>query len=79
MSTVNSNFDKDKAVIKMVILTKTGDNPVWYNFLKHNSWSHSNIINGMKRRFMNSRLSNSAQVIQFYNNQTDMLIEEHHQ
>jgi len=80
MNTTTSNFDKDKAAIKMVILTKTGDtNAVWYNFLKHNSWSHGNIINGMKRRFLNSRMANSAQVLQFYNNQTDMLIEEHHQ
>lgn len=74
----NSNFDKSEARIKMVALTKPGsENVVWYNFLKHNNREKSNIIDGMKRRFMESKLVNTAQVLQFYDNITGNLIEEH--
>ncbi|WP_417365612.1 hypothetical protein [Flavobacterium beibuense] len=75
---MSKNFDKDQAVVKMVILTKSGkDNYTWYNFLKYNNRSTDQIISGMKRRFMESKLADSAQVLQFYNNKTQELIEEH--
>lgn len=75
----SSNFDKSHARIKMVALTeKSGSgNIVWYNFLKHNNWEKSKIIDGMKRRFMNSKIAPGTRVLQFYDNVTGNLIEEH--
>lgn len=72
-------FDKIESKIKMVILTKPGlENKVWYNFLKENEKPLPQIIRNMMRRFKDIKLLVSqAQVIQFYDNKTNKLIEEH--
>lgn len=59
------------------MLTKSGDNRVWYNFLKENNLHTSKIINKMKNRFLNGPFVNSVQVLHFYDNATKELIEEH--
>lgn len=75
----SSNFDKGRARIKMVALTEksTSENIVWYNFLKHNNWEKAKIIDGMKRRFLDSKNASTTRVLQFYDNTTGNLIEEH--
>lgn len=75
----NSNFNKSEAIIKMVALTEKSEaeNVVWYNFLKHNNWEKSKIIDGMKRRFLSSGIASTTRVLQFYDNATGNLIEEH--
>ncbi len=75
----SSNFNTSQARIKMVALTEKTEceNVVWYNFLKHNNWEKEKIIAGMKRRFLNTGIASTTRVLQFYDNTTGNLIEEH--
>lgn len=71
-------YSSEKSRIKMVILTKPGEqNHTWYNFARLNSRSTQHIIDGMKKRFAESALAAKAQVLQFYDNTTGLLIEQH--
>ena len=71
-------FCKVNSRIKLKIMTKPGQlNETWYSPLKHNKRSVDSIIAGMKRRFLNSKYVSVAQVLLFYDNQADTLIEKH--
>ena len=77
---MDSNFNPNPRV-KLVGLMKTGkQNVVWYNFKKHNSKSKEQIIDGMKRRFLDKQeFASACQVLQFYDCVTGNLIEEYKQ
>lgn len=71
-------IDREKSKIRMKILTKgDNDNFPWYNFLKENNKPVNEIIAGMKMRFMKHPIAQETQVLQFYDNQTGQLLEEH--
>lgn len=73
-------FDRNTARIKMVVLNKNGiKNFRWYSHDKYTNASKADkdIIAGMLRRFMEQPNAKDAQVIQFYDNQTDTLIDEY--
>jgi len=60
---------------------KTGvDNVIWYNFKKHNAKEKPQIIDGMKRRFLEKpELVRNCQVLQFYDCVTGEKLEEYKQ
>lgn len=70
-------FDKQTARIKLVILTKPGQqNITWYSLEKEKNKPEKSIIEGMLRRFNTSAHTKIAQVLQFYDNQSKQLIAE---
>ena len=73
-------YNPDTARIKMVILTKNSKaNYEWHSYDKYNNSSKpdKDIIAGMLRRFMAKPYSADAQVIQFYDNKTGVLIDQY--
>ncbi|MFL9844713.1 hypothetical protein [Flavobacterium rhizosphaerae] len=71
-------IDREKSKIRMKILTKGNkENFPWYNFLKENNKPPHEIIARMKSRFMKHAIAQETQVIQFYDNHTGQLLEEH--
>lgn len=83
-------FCKNCSKIKMVILLKSGNNhlklkgsngrnynPSWYSHLSKNNKPTTAITSGMLRRFHKSNYANCTNKVQFYNNITKTLIEEH--
>jgi hypothetical protein len=67
--------DPEKSKIKMVVLTKAKENnAVWYSPVKQNKKPEKTIIEGMLRRFQNSKLFEITNVVQFYDIETNSLI-----
>ena len=76
--------------VKMCILLKNGNdhlkyrnsrgklsNPVWYSLLKHNNKSEVQLIEGMLRRFSESPLVSSANMLIFYQNGNNVELHTH--
>lgn len=64
----------------MVVLTKPGmANYEWHSFEKYDKSSKADkeIIAGMLRRFMEKDYAQNAQVIQFYDNRQNLLIDQY--
>ncbi|MFN3753324.1 hypothetical protein [Flavobacterium sp.] len=70
-------YDKEKSRLKMVILTKNGyPNQTVYSPIDQNKKHDKTIMEGMLRRWYAKDIMKTAQVIQFYDNQTGQLIEK---
>ncbi|QED37993.1 hypothetical protein FK178_09755 [Antarcticibacterium arcticum] len=80
----NKIFCKKCSKIQMCILLKNGNdhlklenlrghkaNPVWYSHLKYNFKPEKDIIEGMLRRFYNTPLVPSTNIVKFYYNGTN--------
>ena len=71
-------FDKDKSKVRMAALTKNGYNDItWFSILDHDHKPVKTIIEGMKRRLENYDKNKITQVLQFYDNQTNQLIDQY--
>ena len=73
-------YDKENARIRMVILTINGKpNYEWHSPEKYDKSSKSDkdIIAGMLRRFMEKEYAKDAQVIMFYDNKTNVLLDRY--
>ncbi|MFN4026456.1 MAG: hypothetical protein ACK4IZ_03320 [Flavobacterium sp.] len=70
-------YDKNKSRIKMVVLTKNGyPNQTVYSPVDQNEKPDKFIMQGMLRRWKEKDIIKIAQVIQFYDNITNNLIEK---
>jgi len=49
-------------------------NPYWYNYMKNNNQGEENIIRGMVRRFEGDILMKFTNKLEFYDNETKVLI-----